>query len=149
MSSTAEDLEDHTIATLELVSLTSIRGILVGIAFTLYCMCVQLWYKDRRNNQGFPKRTLALLLYSSLIMVFTLVSFGTDTYLVVSAFLDHPGYFRAPSMHGIQLPATGSPNLEVLHVISSPIIVTLTSAMQVFLFWNHSSIMQKRWLIHA
>jgi hypothetical protein len=129
MGSTAGDRE-LSIAALELVSLTSLRGVLFGIAFTLYCICTQIWFKRFCHNHGRRKQTLFVFGYSTLIMVTALISFATDTHLVVMAFLDdHATSLQAPLYH-IELP-TNSTALEFLHGLSPPVIVTLICLMQV------------------
>jgi hypothetical protein len=129
MNSVAGDRE-RSLAALELVSLTSLRGVLFGIAFTLYCLCTQIWYKNFLNKPDRRKRTLFVFGYSTLIMIAALISFATDTHLVVLAFLDpNTTSLKAPLNH-IQLP-TNSPALAFLHGISPPVIVTLVCLMQV------------------
>jgi hypothetical protein len=126
----ADIQEFHTAAVMTLVTNTTVEGVLFGIGFTLYCMCVKLLCHDIRKD-GWRRKAfrVVLLVYSSLIVLFTLAYLVNDVRGSILLYIDQKGAVQTSTE--LESSETQDPSSIWLRYITLALVIILTAAMQV------------------
>ncbi|KAF5362243.1 hypothetical protein D9756_001992 [Leucocoprinus leucothites] len=126
---------------IDLVSTTTIQGVLYGIGFILYCMCQRLLYKDFRKGDK-PRHTILLFLHSFLVFVVASMVLVILTQTALLAYLDHNDSVGSPILYekGL-LPVKPPSTYKLLNIVIGPLICFLVDAAEIwriFIIWSES-----------
>ncbi|KAF9440905.1 hypothetical protein P691DRAFT_816436 [Macrolepiota fuliginosa MF-IS2] len=79
---------------LNLISTTTVNGVLYGIALSLYVLSVQLFYSQlQAPNQR--RHVMFIFAYTSVVMICKIISLTLQTWIVQLAYIDHNTFPRA------------------------------------------------------
>ncbi|KAF9445027.1 hypothetical protein P691DRAFT_785804 [Macrolepiota fuliginosa MF-IS2] len=117
---------------IDLVSFTTINGLLYGIALSLYALSARSLYlqlkdPDRRRQATF------MFIYSSAVMAFGLVYFALATRVAIIAYLFHNNFVGNPILEQITQLFNDPPGIA--RDVFNLLVDTMTLAIQIWRLW--------------
>ncbi|KAF9444754.1 hypothetical protein P691DRAFT_834537 [Macrolepiota fuliginosa MF-IS2] len=73
---------------LDLISLTTVNGVLYGIALSLYVLSIRLFYPQLKNSHQ-RRHVMFMFAYTSAVMICGIIFLALQTWMVQLAYIDH------------------------------------------------------------
>jgi hypothetical protein len=76
----------------QLVTQTTVQGVLFGINFSIYYLCTQLFYRQFRKALPYERKRIVLsFIYISVLLFAAALELGADARYIQLAFINHGG----------------------------------------------------------